>query len=110
MPRRAQQKKHLTVEQERQLNQRVARRLAQEMAETHKGQWIGLVRGEVVTTAPTLEEVTASLMKVEPDPRRGLVFRAGEDYRKKLIILTFRLCPCPVGTFEISPPIYRWEL
>ena len=90
MPRQAQKQKRLTVEQERRLNQRVARRLAQEMVETHTGQWIGLVRGKMVTTAPTLEEVTASLMKVEPDPRRGFVFRAGEDYRKKLIILTFR--------------------
>ncbi|MBI1929359.1 hypothetical protein HYR99_34585 [Candidatus Poribacteria bacterium] len=88
MPKQAQKPKPLTVEQERRLNQRVARRLAQEMAETHQGQWVGLVRGEVISTGATLEEVTAALMKVEPDPRRGVVFRAGEDYRKKLIILT----------------------
>jgi hypothetical protein len=90
MSKQAQKQKRLTVEQERRLNQRIARRLAKELAETHNGQWVGLVRGEVVTTAPTLEEVTGSLMKVEPDPLRRFVFRAGEDYRKKLIILALR--------------------
>jgi len=88
MPRRAQQKKRLTVEQERQLNQRVARRLAQEMAETHKGQWIGLIQGEVVAMASTLETVLEKMSATEPDPSRGLVFQAGKDYTKKKIILS----------------------
>jgi hypothetical protein len=75
------------VEQERQLNQRMARRLAREMEQTHQGQWVGLVRGEVVATAPTLGEVIDALAQVESNPQRRFTFRVGEEFHKKLIIL-----------------------
>jgi hypothetical protein len=87
MPKSASRRKRPSVEQEQRLNERVARRLAQEMAETHAGQWVGLVGGEVAAVAATLDEVVEAMRRIEPNPRRGLVFRAGEDYRKKLIIL-----------------------
>lgn len=77
----------LTVEEERRLNQRAARRLHKQMDETHKGQWVGLLHGDIVVIASTLDEVAESMTKAEPDSRRGLVFRAGEDSRKKVIIL-----------------------
>ncbi|MBI3923115.1 MAG: hypothetical protein HY318_16970 [Armatimonadetes bacterium] len=79
--------KRLTVEEERRLNQRVARRLHKQMDETHEGQWVGLLHGDIVVVAPSLDEVAEALTKAEPDSRRGLVFRAGEDSRKKVIIL-----------------------
>jgi len=77
----------LTFEEERDLNERAAQRLAIEMAQTHAGQWVGLVRGEVACVAPTLDELSAQLMKAETAPGRGFVFQAGEDYQKKMIIL-----------------------
>jgi len=80
-------RKKLTIEEERQLHQRLARRLSKQMAETHAGQWVGLAHGNVIAAAPTIREVTAALRELEPDPRRGLVFKAREDYRKKVMIL-----------------------
>ncbi|MBM3239888.1 hypothetical protein FJZ31_26690 [Candidatus Poribacteria bacterium] len=88
MPKQTQKLKRLSVERERQLNQRVARRLTQEIAETYKGQWVGLIHGEVVAMEPTLEAVMEKMRNVEPDPRRGMVFQAGKDYTKKKIILS----------------------
>ncbi|NCO35272.1 MAG: hypothetical protein AUJ92_05070 [Armatimonadetes bacterium CG2_30_59_28] len=83
-------RKRLTLEDERRLNQRAARRLHKQMDKSHTGQWVGLVHGEVAVIAPSLDEVAETLAKVEPDSRRRLVFRAGKDSRKKVVILTFR--------------------
>ncbi len=88
MSKLAQKPKRLSVEQERRLNQRIARRLAQQMAETHQGQWVGLVRGEVVAIEPTLDALIEKMGVIEPDSRRGMVFQAGKDYTKKKIILS----------------------
>jgi hypothetical protein len=41
----------------------------------------GVSTWEVIVIAATLEEVTEARRKVESDPRRGFVFRAGEDWR-----------------------------
>jgi hypothetical protein len=61
-------------------NQRAFLRLRKKLAETHPGQWIGLIGGEVVAIAPTLEELREKLDKIEPRLRRRMVFRAGEPY------------------------------
>ena len=60
------------------------------MAQTHQGQWIGLIQGEVVAVESTLETVLQKIHVTEPDPSRGLVFQAGKDYTKKKIILSVR--------------------
>jgi hypothetical protein len=57
------------------------------MEQTHQGQWVGLVCGEVVATASTLGEVLDALAQVEPNPQRRFTFHVGEEFRKKLIIL-----------------------
>jgi len=77
----------LTTEEERRLNLRAARRLHKQLDATYKGQWVGLVRGQFIAAGETPEEVTAALMQVEPDPGKRFLFRAGEDYRKKVTIL-----------------------
>ncbi|MBI3923267.1 MAG: hypothetical protein HY318_17735 [Armatimonadetes bacterium] len=87
MARREVKRQRLTLEDEHRLNLRVSRRLHRTMAESHKGQWVGLVRGEVAAVGSTLDEVSDNLMRIEPDPRRRFVFRPDEDYRKKVIIL-----------------------
>lgn len=87
MARREVKRERLTVEEEHRLNLRVSRRLHKTMGESHRGQWVGLVRGEVAAVGSTLDEVSDSLMRMEPDPRRRFVFRPDEDYRKKVIIL-----------------------
>lgn len=89
MTKRTTKRKRLTIEQERRLNERAARRLHKKMAATHNGQWIGLVRGEVLATGATLGEVLDALAQVEPDPKRRFTFQVGEESGKKLIILPF---------------------
>jgi len=88
MKKAAPTRKRLTILEETRLNQRVARRLARQMAETHNGQWVALRQGEVVAIEPTLDALVEKFAALEPDPRRGMVFQVGEDYRKKKIILS----------------------
>jgi len=82
-----------TLKEAHDRNQRAFLRLRKKLAETHNGQWIGLVGGEVVAIAPTLEELEEELDKIERDPRRTMVFQAGEPYPvtdKALPILPLR--------------------
>jgi hypothetical protein len=82
-----------TLKEERELNQRAFLRLRRKMAETHPGQWIGLVEGKVVATAPTLEALESELDKIERCPARRLAFRAGDPYpltKARLPILPLR--------------------
>ncbi len=90
MVKQKQKRQRLSLEQERRLNERAARRLYKKMAASHNGQWIGLVRGEVRATGATLGEVLDALAQVEPDPKRRFTFQVGEEFGKKLIILLFR--------------------
>jgi len=57
------------------------------MEQTHRGQWVGLVHGEVVAMAPTLGQVLDALAQVESNPQRRFTFRVGEEFRQKLVIL-----------------------
>jgi hypothetical protein len=82
-----------TLKEARERNQRAFLRLRKKLAETHAGQWIGLVGGKVVATAPTLDELEAALNGMESDRRRTMVFRAGDPYprtKSKLPILPLR--------------------
>lgn len=91
-PKSKPKRPRLSAEAER--NYQAFLRLRKKLAETHHGQWIGLVDGQVVATAPTLEALDEALDQIEPDPDRCLVFLAGEPYPlaqgKKLPILPLR--------------------
>jgi hypothetical protein len=79
-----------TLKEAHERNQRAFLRLRKKLAETHNGQWIGLVEGKVVATAPTLDELEEELDKIERHPGRRMVFQAGEPYPltdKKLPIM-----------------------
>jgi hypothetical protein len=82
-----------TLKEAHERNQRAFLRLRKKLAETHNGQWIGLVGGEVVAIAPTLDELEEELQKIERHPGRAMVFQAGEPYPvtdKALPILPIR--------------------
>jgi hypothetical protein len=69
-----------TLKESHERNQRAFLRVRKKLAETHPGQWVGLVDGRVAAIAPTLEELREELDKVEPCLRRRMVFQAGEPY------------------------------
>jgi hypothetical protein len=46
----------------------------------YAGKWVGLLNGQVVAVANTLEEVMTTLDDLEPDPGKGMVFEASADY------------------------------
>ena len=73
-------KKKENLKEPHQRNQRAFLRLHKNLAETHNGQWIGLVGGKVAAIAPTLEELEEQLAQIESHPGRAMVFQAGEPY------------------------------
>lgn len=86
-------RKRETLKEAHKRNQRAFLRLRKKLAETHPGQWVGLVKGQVVAIAPSLEELRERLDQVEPRPRYRMVFQAGEPYplsKAKLPILPIR--------------------
>ncbi len=76
-----------TPQDERGLNQAAYRRLKKELKKTHKGKFVGIVRGKVVADAPTLEELLEKFKTVESDLKRGLAFKVGEEYPEYIPIL-----------------------
>ena len=71
---------------ERQLNQKAYQELKKELGQKYPGQFVGIVRGQVVAHAPTFQEVLAQLEAIEPNPSARLVFRVGESYPKRVVI------------------------
>ena len=76
-----------TLQDERGLNQAAYHRLKKELEKTHKGKFVGIVRGEVVADAPGLEELLEKLKMIEPNLKQGLAFKVGEEYPEYLPIL-----------------------
>lgn len=82
-----------TLSEAHERNQRAFLRIRRRIAETHAGQWVGLVDGEVAAAAPSLRELESQLDEVERDPGRRMVFQAGEPYpftNSKIPILPFQ--------------------
>ena len=75
------------LQDERRLNQAAYRRLKKEFEKTHKEKFVGIVRGEVVADAPGLEALLEKLKMIEPNPKRGLAFKVGEEYPEYIPIL-----------------------
>jgi hypothetical protein len=71
------QERSLSVEEEYALNCRVADRILREakqgMGQWRMGQYIALLRGEVIKIGESLEEVSDALRDIEPDRDRGLL-------------------------------------
>lgn len=71
---------------ERQRNQEAYQKFKKELEQKYPGQFIGIVRGQVVAHAPTFQEVLVQLEAIEPDPSARLVFRVGESYPERVVI------------------------
>ncbi len=73
-----------TFDQEQTLNQQTFQRLQREVQQAtsglQTGQYVGIVRGQVVATSSDFAELLDRLNHIEPDPSRRFVGRVGEDY------------------------------
>ena len=78
----------LSLEQQRQRNQRTYRRLQEQINRTYPaGHFVGIVGGKIVAEAPTFRDLVTSLATIENDPDRRLVVQAGVEYPLEVIDL-----------------------
>jgi hypothetical protein len=64
----------------RELAQRINEEACRDPRSAYAGKFVGLVNGQVVIVADSLEEVAQRLRQVEPDPQRMFCLEAGLDY------------------------------
>jgi hypothetical protein len=68
---------------EQQLNQQVADQIIRRGGLNGKayrsGEWLALLDGKVVASAPDLEGAVRELRRLDPDPRRGMIVEAGDS-------------------------------
>jgi hypothetical protein len=64
-----------TLKEAHERNQRAFLRLRKKLAETHPGQWIGLVGGKVVVIAPDEDTLWAELDQIERDLQPAATLR-----------------------------------
>jgi hypothetical protein len=78
----------MNLQEERRLNERAYRRFKRKIDETYpSGQYIAIVRGNVVADAPTFRQLMAKLQSIETDPNRRFVVQAGVEYPREAIVL-----------------------
>jgi hypothetical protein len=74
----------LDLIEEQKLNEELARQINREARANpmspYAGKWVGLLNGQVVVVANTLEEALTKLSEIEPDRFKGMVFEASADY------------------------------
>jgi len=73
-----------TLEEERAQARKLGRHINREARSNrnspYAGKVVGILRGEVVIVADTLDEVAAALERLEPDPQRRYFIDASADY------------------------------
>jgi hypothetical protein len=66
---------------ERELNQQAAEQIMSADGLNGKpyrpGDWVALLDGKVVGVAEDLDDAVQVLRRVDPDPKRGMIFRVG---------------------------------
>lgn len=74
----------LDVMEEQKQNEELARQINREAranpTSPYAGKYVGIVRGQVVAVADTLDELMCVLDQIEPDPERCLCIEASADY------------------------------
>lgn len=74
----------LELTEEYKQNEELARQINREARANpnspYAGKWVGLLNGQVVIVADTVDEVINKLRQMEPDRFKGMVFDASADY------------------------------
>jgi hypothetical protein len=72
------------------LNRKLARQINEEARRDphspYAGKFVGIVNGQVVVVADTLDEMARSLHQIEPDPAKTLSVEASLDYNQVIEI------------------------
>ena len=80
----------LTQAEEQKQDEALARQINQDARTNpqspYAGKYVGLLDGQVVAVTDTLDEVVEALVKIAPDPRRGMIVEAGAEYDKTVYI------------------------
>ena len=73
-----------TLEEEREQARKLGRQINRDVRSNpnspYAGKVVGILRGEVVIVAETLDEVADALERLEPDPQRRYFIDASADY------------------------------
>jgi hypothetical protein len=74
----------LTLVEEQKQNEELARQINREARANpnspYAGKWVGLLSGQVVVVANTLDEAVTRLTEIESERFKGTVFEASADY------------------------------
>jgi hypothetical protein len=74
----------LELTEEQKQNEELARQINREARASpdspYAGKYVGIVRGQVVAVADTLDELMHLLDRIEPDPERSFCIEASADY------------------------------
>jgi len=85
-----------TLEEERQQARRLGRHINREArrnpSSPYAGKVVGILRGEVVIVADTLDEVAEVLERLEPDAQRRYFIDASVDYEAQYTIWMHGVC------------------
>ena len=80
-------------EQARRLGRHINREARKHPSSPYAGKVVGILRGEVVIVADTLDEVAEVLERLEPDAQRRYCIDASADYDAQYTIWMYALCP-----------------
>jgi hypothetical protein len=87
----------MTLEEEQKQNRQLGRQINREARSDpnspYAGKYVGILRGQVVVAADTLNEVVETLERLEPDPRHYYFIEASADYDSTHYIWRADLCP-----------------
>jgi hypothetical protein len=79
-----------TLEEEREQARALTRQIHEDVRNNpdspYAGKFVGILRGQVVVVADTLDEVAETLEQLEPDQRRRFFTEASADYDKTVYI------------------------
>ncbi len=87
----------MTLEEEREQNRKLGRQINREARSDpnlpYAGKYVGILRGQVVVVADTLDEVGETLERLEPDRHRRYYVEASADYDSTEYIWRVDSCP-----------------
>ena len=86
----------MSIEEEREqahlLGRQINRDARSNPDSPYAGKVVGILRGQVVVVADTLEDVAEALERLEPDPQRRFFIDASADYSAKHSIWACGAC------------------
>lgn len=61
------------------INEQTYKQLRDEIRQNHAGEYVAMVDGKIITTAPTYDEALASVHRLDPMPECYFIFEADNE-------------------------------